>query len=80
MHSRLRPTTKQLAMALYESLPFKSRKRLSVLVPLAAPHAADGRFICASETVYLSGMVNEVKVQCEPVSSGYPHGANTSVG
>jgi hypothetical protein len=71
----MRPTSKQLAMAFYQSLPFKPRERLSALVPLAEPHTTDGTAVSAPETLHLSGMVIEVKVQCEPAGSGFPHSA-----
>jgi len=38
----LRPNSKELAMTLYESLPFKIGKQLSVFVDLGLPHAAHG--------------------------------------
>jgi hypothetical protein len=73
--SLLRPTSKQLAMAFYQSLSFKLRKRLSTFIRLVDPHMTDGTSVGATETLHLSGVANEVNVQCQPASSRFPHSA-----
>jgi len=53
-------------MTLYEGVPFKIGKRLTVLIGLCFPHMAHVRPIGTPETVHLLGMAGEMGVQGEP--------------